>query len=76
MLQNAKQVLADRLQSCLAGDLLPQQIGHIENVDGALAKGSDLGRGNVEVQPEQAVGQLEQQADAVEARDLDDSEPI
>src|SRR3984957_20858335 len=52
-------------------DLRPEQIGHVEHVDRALAEGRDVRRGDVEVELGQRGGELVEQAGAVEAAYLD-----
>ena len=50
-----------------------RQIGDVKSIDRLFAECDNMGGGDIEVQPRQSQGQIEQQAGAVEAGNLDDA---
>ena len=54
--EGGEQPAADRRLAGRVGDLVADEVGHIEDVDGALAEGRDMGRGDVEVEVGDARG--------------------
>jgi len=74
--QHRQQALADGVMALRAGDLLVGEVGDVEHVDGLLAERGDVRRGDVEVEVGERIGELEQQARAVEARHLDHGELV
>ncbi len=70
-LQDLHQAAPEACQGRLAGDLVPHHALDVEDVHGAFAIGRNLGAVNQDVQPEQHLGELVQQAQAVPAVHFD-----
>ena len=66
----------DLLVPRLADDLCAGEVGHVEHVDGPLAEGRDMRRGDIEIEPIKRLGQFVEEADAVEPVDLDHGEAV
>src|SRR5665213_4463482 len=65
--EGCQQTSADGRLSIGVGDLVAEEIGHVENVDCALAKGDDVGRGDVEIEVGDRAGESVEEARPVEA---------
>src|ERR1700693_138361 len=70
-LEYAEQRAADRGLARRRDDLRAGEVRHIEDVDGALAEGRHVRRGDVEVEARDGVGEIIEQAGPVEPRYLD-----
>src|SRR5690606_3428094 len=73
-LENAHQRVVDLLLAGAGVDLLPGEVGDVEDVHRLFAIGADMGRADGEAEIGDFPGEGVKQADAVEARDLDDGE--
>src|SRR5688500_15493551 len=67
---------ADAVLPRLGGDLMGGQIGDVEGIDDPLAKGGNVGRGDIQAELGHAVGQVVKQPMTVEALHFDDREAI
>ena len=74
--EGGAQAAADRRLAAGIGDLVADEIGHIEDVDGALAEGDDMRRGDVEIEVGDRPRQVVEQAGTVEAGRLDGGELV
>src|SRR5680860_302850 len=61
-----QQPLADGALAAFARDLLAGEIGHVEHIDGLLAEGRDMGRGDVEIEIGDLARHIVQQTRTVE----------
>src|SRR5437879_661046 len=69
--EKRQQRALDRRLTRWCGDLRAEQIGHVKDVDDALAEGRHMRRGDVEVELGDRRGQLVQQTGTIEPGDLD-----
>ena len=74
--EGGAQAAADGGFARRVGDLVAEQVGHVEDVDGALAERRDMRRGDVEIEIRDLAGEVVEQARAVEAGGLDDRELV
>src|SRR5680860_699649 len=71
-----QQPLADGALAAFARDLLAGEIGHVEHIDGLLAEGRDMSRGDVEIEIGDLARHIVQQTRTVEPVDLDHRERV
>ena len=74
--ESSEKPSANRRLASRVGNLVADEVGHVEHVDGALAEGRDVGRGDVEIEVGNGAGEIVEKAGPVEARGLDDGELV